>query len=174
MNGFWTDVTVWWRGGDLLMPAMLAVSLALYAIIGQRAWILFGPASRQRHRRDELENLMDADHAKREWIGRYVALAEEAELSRGFSIMRALTAILPLLGLLGTVAGMVETFANLGHDARGASAGIGMALTATQYGICLAIPAVVCEWMLRRRVEALVQHRDAIASGMIVDQETSA
>ncbi len=177
---FWSQLNAWWTAGEALMPVMLATSLALYTIIGQRVWTLFGPASRRGHRRDELENLMEAHHAQREWVGRYVAIAEEAELSRGFALIRALTAALPLLGLLGTVAGMVDTFAGLGHGAirgnaavaaREASAGIGMALTATQFGMCLAIPAVVCEWVLRRRVEDLVHHRDAIARGLVADHD---
>jgi hypothetical protein len=169
---FWTQLSAWWSGGDVLMPVMLAASFALYTIIGQRAWTLFGPSSSRGHRRDELERLMEAEQAQREWIGRYVALAEEAELSRGFALIRALTTALPLLGLLGTVAGMVDTFASLGQGggvAREASAGIALALTATQYGMCLAIPAVVCEWVLRRRVEALVHQRDLIARGFVAD-----
>jgi biopolymer transport protein ExbB/TolQ len=185
VSDFWSRLGTWWLGGDMLMPVMLATSLALYTIIGQRAWALFGPSSRRGHRRDELERLMEADHAQREWVGRYVALAEEAELSRGFALIRALTAALPLLGLLGTVAGMVDTFSSLGQGsggvlrgpsaatiARDASAGIGLALTATQYGMCLAIPAVVCEWLLCRRVDALVQHRDAIARGLVAEHAT--
>jgi hypothetical protein len=173
---FWSQFSAWWAAGDVFMPVMLAASFALYTIIGQRIWTLFGPASWCGHRRDDLEQLMAADRAQREWVGRCVAFAEEAELSRGFAIIRALTAALPLLGLLGTVAGMVDAFAGLGHgadatDARQASAGIGMALTATQFGICLAIPAVVCEWALRHRVTELARHRDAIAHGFVAEHE---
>jgi len=177
----WHSVVAWWSGGDLLMPVMLAVAFVLYACIGERAWALFGPASLRRGRRDELINLVEADHRGerdtryRAWVGRYVAAAEEAELTRGFMLMRVLTACLPLLGLLGTVAGMVETFSALasarsqGGTAQQASGGIGLALTATQYGMALAIPALIAEWVLRRRVDTLVEHREAVARELITE-----
>jgi biopolymer transport protein ExbB len=74
-----------------------------------------------------------------------------------------------LLGLLGTVTGMVDTFGQLGVAglsssvvAQNASAGIGLALTATQYGMALAIPAVAWDWALGRRVAQLAQHREMV------------
>jgi biopolymer transport protein ExbB/TolQ len=63
---------------------------------------------------------------------------------------------------LGTISGMVTTFASLGgnRDAAltaGAGAGISVALAATQYGILLAVPAMLSLWALRRRAEALLE-----------------
>jgi biopolymer transport protein ExbB/TolQ len=174
----WHAFLAWWSGGDLLMPVMLVVALVLYGCIGERLWALFGPASHREGRRDELLRLVEADHhgerdtRYRAWVAQYVAAAEQDELSRGFTLMRVLTACLPLLGLLGTVSGMVDTFSALGQGRGGgtaqqASAGIGLALTATQYGMALAIPAVVAEWLLRRRVDALVEHREAVTRGLV-------
>lgn len=139
----WHDLLTWWRGGDLLMPIMLMVGVVLYAVVGERCWALFGPGSRQLAVRDEGDG----------W-------ALELELTRGLGVIRALAAILPLLGLLGTVAGMVDTFAQLGAQgaqqrSTGLGQGVAMALTATQYGLALAIPAVVADWLLRRRVSVL-------------------
>jgi len=70
-------------------------------------------------------------------------------------LLRVLTACLPLLGLLGTVAGMIEAFGALGEAtpgtpvAQAASGGIGTALRATQLGIALALPAVLLQAFLR-------------------------
>jgi biopolymer transport protein ExbB/TolQ len=174
MSALWLGIASWWSGGDVLMPIMLSIAGTLYLLIGERLWALFGPDAASVHRRDELERILEssntphADPAWREWIARYVALAEESELSRGFTIIRTLTAMLPLLGLLGTVSGMIATFGALGEDhgttafAHQSSAGIGLALTATQYGMALAVPAVVLEWLLRRRVETLVHRREIV------------
>jgi biopolymer transport protein ExbB len=154
----------WWRGGDALMPVISLVALVLYAILAERTLVLFG--ARRRDRGEELRALLTGDDARRAWLARYLALAEAEALSRGFALARALTAALPLLGLLGTVSGMIDTFANLGGPgqrvAQHASAGISLALTATQYGMALAIPAVAWSWLLQQRVTALVAHRDQV------------
>ncbi|GDY12772.1 hypothetical protein LBMAG53_16500 [Planctomycetota bacterium] len=180
MSDFLIACWRWWQGGDLLMPVMLAVALVLYGLIGERIWSLWRIGSV--HRRDELLALLErshtgeADAAWRTWAAQYVGLAEQVELSRGLGLIRVLTTCLPLLGLLGTVTGMVHTFAHLdaGADAAGrfavareASAGIGLALTATQYGMALAIPALVADWLLRRRIAMLVDQRQRIALGAI-------
>lgn len=165
-----SDALAWWSGGDLLMPVMFGVACVLYAILIERTLVLWGV--RRHHRADELAALLrrgPADGRWRAWAARYVGLAEEEQLARGFTIIRALTACLPLLGLLGTVTGMVETFGTLGVGggrggavAQQASAGIGLALTATQYGMALAIPAVAWDWLLSRRSAQLALHRELV------------
>jgi len=156
----------WWRGGDLLMPVMLAVAVVLYAILVERTLVLWG--TRRASRTDELIATVrrDDDPRWRAWAARYLAMSEAEQLSRGFGLIHALTASLPLLGLLGTVTGMVGTFGALagggGLPAQRASAGISLALTATQYGMALAIPAVLWAWVLSRRVDQLVEHRELV------------
>jgi biopolymer transport protein ExbB len=172
----------WWRGGDILMPIMFAVALVLYTLLAERSIVLW--SIRRRQRRDDLLGMLRSEHRGerdghwRAFAARYVALAEELELSRGFMLMRALTASLPLLGLLGTVTGMVDTFGQLGVTglssgvvAQNASAGIGLALTATQYGMALAIPAVAWEWALGRRVAQLTQHREFVMRDALAAEE---
>jgi biopolymer transport protein ExbB len=173
MNPILDQAWRWWQGGDLLMPVMFAIAVVLYTLLAERTVVLW--SVRRNQRRDELLGLLREGHAGerdgrwRAWAARYVALAEEMDLSRGFTVIRALTASLPLLGLLGTVTGMVDTFTQLGIAGLGsgvvaqtASAGIGLALTATQYGMALAIPAMVWDWALGRRVAQLAQHREVV------------
>jgi biopolymer transport protein ExbB/TolQ len=169
LHRIWT----WWSGGDALMPVMFLTAVVLYAILAERTLALYGV---RRHRRaDELLALLREGHAGshdgrwRAWAAQYVGLAEAEQLGRGFALCRALTACLPLLGLLGTVTGMVDTFGQLGggghrggSTAQAASAGIGLALTATQYGMALAIPAMLWEWVLARRVATLAHHRELV------------
>ncbi len=167
------QTVAWWRSGDLLMPVMCGVAMVLYTILAERTLVLWGV--RRQRRGDELLALLRSDHAGaraerwRAWAAQYVALAEAEQLSRGFALSRALTACLPLLGLLGTVTGMVDTFGQLGVGggrggtlAQHAGAGIGLALTTTQYGMALAIPAVGWHWLLARRSAALAHHRELV------------
>ena len=172
MNRWWNDLVSWWSGGDFLMPVMFLVAVVLYAILAERSLVLWGV--RRSVRRDELLAALNREHRHdhngrwRTWAARYVGLAEAEQLSRGFAICRALTACLPLLGLFGTVTGMIDTFSQLGHpgaQAQHASGGIGLALTSTQYGMGLAIPAVVWQWALANRAEQLAHHRELVMRG---------
>ena len=185
MNAILDQAVQWWKGGDILMPVMFTIAVVLYTLLAERSVVLWGV--RRQQRRDELFGLLREGHAGerdgrwRTWAAKYVALAEELELSRGFTVIRALTASLPLLGLLGTVTGMVHTFTQLGIAGMGtgvvaqtASAGIGLALTATQYGMALAIPAVAWEWALSRRVAQLAQHREAVVSDALAAEDGQA
>jgi len=82
------------------------------------------------------------------------------ELERYLNALATIAAISPLLGLLGTVFGMVRTFnaissAGVGNPAS-LAAGIGEALIATAGGLIVAIPALIGYRFLRRRVDGLV------------------
>lgn len=82
------------------------------------------------------------------------------ELERYLNALATIAAISPLLGLLGTVFGMVRTFNAISSvgvgDPMALSAGIGEALIATAAGLMVAIPAVIGYRYLRRRVDGLV------------------
>ena len=160
------DALAWWRGGEALMPVMAVVAVVLYTILIERSVVLWG--ARRARRAEELHAAVrrDDDPRWRAWAARYLAAAEAEQLTRGFGLIRALTASLPLLGLFGTVTGMVDTFGELGaapsSAAAAASAGIGLALTATQYGMALAIPAVLWDWLLSHRAGQLIEHRELV------------
>jgi len=76
---------------------------------------------------------------------------------RRMGLIRACIAISPLLGLLGTVGGMIETFQQITHGGYLAemSHGISRALLTTQYGLAIAAPALVAERLLSRSFERL-------------------
>ncbi len=63
-------------------------------------------------------------------------------------IIKSLIAVAPLLGLLGTVGGMIETFASLEtmemfKPSGGIAAGVSQALLTTQFGLIVAVPALL-------------------------------
>lgn len=67
-------------------------------------------------------------------------------LQRDFILVAAFTAIAPLLGLLGTVIGMIETFDAVasvtGNTGSRVAGGISQALITTQFGLVVALPGV--------------------------------
>ncbi|MFP4521067.1 MAG: MotA/TolQ/ExbB proton channel family protein [Fibrobacterota bacterium] len=70
-----------------------------------------------------------------------------SRMEEGFSTIRVLTAAIPLLGLLGTVTGMVRTFRVITMFGSGnpvlLAGGISEALLTTQSGLVLAFPAII-------------------------------
>jgi biopolymer transport protein ExbB len=79
--------------------------------------------------------------------------------------------ITPLLGLLGTVFGMIETFNDFtsaaNPDIQQLSAGINVALLTTAWGLSIAIPAYIALYLLQRRIssyEQFVLPREAAAA----------
>lgn len=81
----------------------------------------------------------------------------EKEMDRFQVLIRTIVTIAPLLGLLGTVGGMIETFDSLQEMALftqsgGIAAGISQALITTQFGLAVAIPGLlVNQYLLRRK-----------------------
>lgn len=84
----------------------------------------------------------------------------EREVRKGRVLILSVVVAAPLLGLLGTVTGMIETFESLGEMAMytqggGIAGGISEALFTTQMGLIVAVPGVVIGRMLDRRQEQI-------------------
>jgi biopolymer transport protein ExbB len=93
---------------------------------------------------------------------------EVHELERYLNTLGSIAAITPLLGLLGTVMGMIGVFSAIDASGLGnqqaLAGGIGEALITTGAGLVVAIPALVAFRYLRARVAriALVLEREAL------------
>ena len=76
---------------------------------------------------------------------------------RRMGMIRACIIIAPLLGLLGTVTGMIDSFDSILHGGYVAamSRGISKALLTTQYGLAIAAPGLIAEQLLLRRLDKL-------------------
>ncbi len=87
-------------------------------------------------------------------------LQELPTLQRGMAILSVLGAVAPLLGLLGTVTGMIETFRVITvhgtGDPRLMSGGISEALVTTELGLAVAIPIMLLHTVLARRVDHVI------------------
>ncbi|MDT0634345.1 MotA/TolQ/ExbB proton channel family protein [Spectribacter hydrogenoxidans] len=102
------------------------------------------------------------------------ALADHfMEIKRYRKLVGAIVAVAPVLGLLGTVTGMMETFRSLDDAALytrngGIAAGISQALFTTQLGLAVAIPGLVIKGFLDRKQRViemeLAQIKDILSS----------
>src|SRR6185369_9843548 len=107
-----------------------------------------GLTNRHRPREIIMERLEDT--------GRHVVY----ELERFLNTLGTIAVISPLLGLLGTVTGIIRAFnaiqAGGVGDPRALSGGIAESLIATAAGMCVAIPALISYRYLRGRVDGIV------------------
>lgn len=91
-------------------------------------------------------------------------------LRRGLSALSIFAAVSPLLGLLGTVTGMIETFQVItlfgAGDPRLMSGGISQALITTQLGLSVAIPLLLIHSFVQGRANSLITNLDEIAADL--------
>jgi biopolymer transport protein ExbB len=104
-------------------------------------------------------------------------LAEAPQLQRGLGILLLLASIAPLLGLLGTVTGMIDLFSVIGAqgsgNARALSGGISEALITTQAGMLVAVPLLVAHSLLNRAAERRLFQLEEAASAALVSESAS-
>jgi biopolymer transport protein ExbB len=85
---------------------------------------------------------------------------EAPRLMRGLGVIGTVAAVSPLMGLLGTVLGMIKVFQTISltgpGQGQGLSAGIAEALLTTAFGLAVGIPALVVHNVLASRAERLV------------------
>ena len=86
-------------------------------------------------------------------------LEAQPALQRGLSLIAIASATAPLLGLLGTVTGMIHTFKLINifgtGDARSLASGISEALVTTEFGLAVAIPALILHALLSRKTQGI-------------------
>jgi len=99
------------------------------------------------------------------------------ELERFIGTLGMIASLSPLMGLLGTVTGMIRTFnaittAGVGNPTALAG-GIAEALICTAAGLAVAIPATICYRLLRGRVERLVvaMEKEAMKLVQAIEQQ---
>lgn len=93
------------------------------------------------------------------------AQVEITKMERGFFILEIVVAGAPLLGLLGTVMGLVRVFGNYHSDSGMPDPslfvdGIALALTTTMLGLTIALPALIAHSYFTRRVDLLAAEID--------------
>lgn len=152
------------RGGPAVV-AIMALSVVLYTRLFQ---VLLG--LRRAPWRTAVKAVPLAERA--EWLQR-----RQGEMRDDFRQHRvtlgSMIAAAPLLGLLGTVSGMVKTFESLSRAGQksmeGLAGGISEVLVATESGLAVAIPAMLCVYVAHRqmtkRLQELSEQENALRGG---------
>jgi biopolymer transport protein ExbB len=95
---------------------------------------------------------------------------EETRLMLWVNMLNAFAAVAPMIGLLGTVSGMIQSFDKLSQGASKASdfaAGIGEAMVGTAGGLLVAIPAMFAYFYFKNTLQALMSDVARVASNLI-------
>jgi biopolymer transport protein ExbB len=142
-NGLLDEVLSDWRGGRLSAERLSQLQIA--TPLGQ---ILVAGIEQRAQNRETMMKSMEA-----------AGIQVVHDLERYLSTLGTVAAIAPLLGLLGTVIGMIKVFSaiqlvGVGH-ASALAGGISEALITTATGLAVAIPALFCHRFLIRRIEEL-------------------
>jgi len=176
-------------GGVLMLPIILC-SVAVIAISIERFWTLNPEKIAPKTQLGQVwswirDNELDSERLKSlrrsSQLGRILAAGlsnsrhgrdvmkdsiQEAasqvvhELERFIGALGTIAAVSPLVGLLGTVVGMIKVFTALNLEGTGNASvlagGISEALITTAAGLCVAIPAMMAHRFFVRRVDTLV------------------
>lgn len=162
--------------GGFVMPILVLITIALWYGIGYR-WLLLQRGTQKSVRvmltalgRDKplpgsgivpqaIAVGLQIAHRHRDELRERLDLAfmdYEMDIKRYARLVSTLVGVAPLLGLLGTVIGMITTFESLGDmtlfsQSGGIAAGISTALFTTQMGLIVAVPGVIAKSILDRR-----------------------
>ncbi len=105
------------------------------------------------------------EHADSDWtiirdVIQEAGRQEGVRLSRGLGMLETVAAVAPLLGLLGTVLGMIRVFATISVGGLGnpetLSSGISEAMVTTAAGLIVGIPSLVAYNWLNGRAESII------------------
>src|SRR5437763_14248779 len=97
---------------------------------------------------------------------------EMVRLERGLVILEVIVGIAPLIGLIGTVSGLIHVFASLGLSAGAADAkrialGISEALTCTIFGLGIAVPSLVGFVYFSKKVEVMSVEMESLITDLL-------
>lgn len=179
------------KGADLLIYPLVLCSLVLVYILCERARAL---------RRSAIipDALADAIVAGRALegdagsvLGRIVNFArahpgdpegarafarlEVMRMERGLSYLEVIYAAAPLVGLTGTVWGLIRVFSSSAGaggvpDSAKFTSGVSLALSATLLGLLIALPALIGGGILQRRVDKLAAQLDVLLARLLAEK----
>lgn len=100
-------------------------------------------------------------------------LKETPRLESGLTLLKIIAAIAPLMGLLGTVTGMILTFQAItifgAGDPKAMAGGISSALITTVLGLLVAIPTVLMYTIVNGRAQRIIHILDEQTTGMVAE-----
>lgn len=96
---------------------------------------------------------------------------EVVRMETGLAVLEMTTGVAPLLGLLGTLSGLVSVFANLGAGGTGdpvaVARGISEALNTTIVGLAVAAPSLVAHNYFQRKIETMAVSMEGLVADLL-------
>jgi biopolymer transport protein ExbB len=184
------------KGGPVMWPMFVLMCLTILVVIMKWLWLTFTRIPGDKRLAELLAAVATKEQNKAlaiaskiygpagrmlragcERLGQPKELIEEAmfekmllarsQLNRLIPFVAVAAACAPLLGLLGTVTGIITTFKLMtifgSGDVKVLSSGISEALITTEYGLYIAIPAVLCHSFLNRKAKGIADKMEQIA-----------
>ncbi len=165
-----TSIREFFESGGNVLWGILGVTIVMWTLIIERMWFFFLEMP------EKIKSVEEAWHDRDDQISWFARRVREAMVSRvsvdanrNLLIIKALMAVLPLLGLLGTVTGMIKVFdvmAVMGTgNARAMAGGVSQATIPTMAGLVAALSGLYFVTLLDRtasnsvaQVEDLLSH----------------
>ena len=105
-------------------------------------------------------------------------LSETPKLESGLTLLKIIAAVAPLMGLLGTVTGMIITFQAItifgAGDPKAMAGGISSALVTTVLGLLVAIPTVLLHTVVNGRSQRIIHVLNEQATGIVAEHSERA
>jgi biopolymer transport protein ExbB len=188
-TALWKQASVIWISGGWAMVVIAVVALAMFAMgthvslrlrakgfqsVPARTWRRWidHPAERKGPVGDLLEHVTEGTSAENTAaLFQQVRTTESGPFERDLRVMRICVSAAPLVGLLGTVTGMLATFGALASGSGGdktmglVAEGISEALITTETGLVIALPGLFFQYHLSRRYEqykAFLAHLETV------------
>lgn len=144
-------------GGDVLWLIAL-LTFVMWSLVFERLWYFHGGLRRDV---DQVVNTWETRRERKSWnayqIRRQLISTVNQKINQGLPMIQSLVAMAPLLGLLGTVTGMIEVFNIMavtgGGDAKSMAGGVSKATIPTMAGMVAALSGVFANTYVTRIAE---------------------
>jgi len=144
------------QGGDVLW-LIAAITFLMWTLIFERFWYF---QSEHKNLVRKATEQWESRPERRSWSAHQIReqlISEASEtISGSLPLIQTCVALCPLLGLLGTVTGMIAVFdamATQGGNARSMAAGVSMATIPTMAGMIASLSGVVGSTILKRKID---------------------
>ncbi|MBD1391324.1 MotA/TolQ/ExbB proton channel family protein [Neiella sp. HB171785] len=155
--------------GPLTLPLMLCALLATMIIIERLLILSMRSAQRTLSNRGIalLQSHSNQAKALREEIVAVWLSGQQRKLAAGIRVLQIISLVAPLLGLLGTVIGLIQVFDTIGEHAGPIepamlAEGLGMAMKTTAAGLIIAVPAMLGAHGFQLWVDKLVSRAEYV------------
>lgn len=157
----WLAIDEFLKTGGPVLWALLIVTVLIWTLVLERYWFFgFTFRSRRKKRLAEWANRADKHSWQAHQIRQGFIAASHAELRLPLPALKGLVTLCPLLGLLGTVSGMIEVFDVLAiqgqNDPKLMSSGVAKATIPTMAGMVISLSALYFVTRFNHRAEILV------------------